>query len=139
MEEIVAVTARGIADGSYTPASLLGILIPKATGKVRALAVPTLTDRMVQRAALEVVGTAIETLLEDCSYGYRKGFSRAGAARAIAQAYADGFRFVLDADIDSFFDAVDWTRLFAKLDALYPFEPLVGLLRTWVAARIAMA
>lgn len=135
-EEVATTTARRIADGTYQAGSLLGILANKPTGKIRALAVPTLTDRMVQRAALEVVGPAIETLLEDCSYGYRKGFSRAGAARAIEQAYADGFRYVLDADIDSFFDAVDWNRLFAKLEALYPFEPLMALVRAWVKAPV---
>lgn len=135
-EAIAAGAARGLRDGTYRAAPLLGLVIPKEQAKVRALAVPTLTDRMVQRAVLEVVGPAVETLLEDCSFGYRKGFSRAGAARAIEKAYAEGFRFVLDADIDSFFDAVDWPRLFAKLDALYPFEPLTALLRAWVAAPV---
>ena len=135
-ERIVAGVVRGLADGSYKPAPLLGVLLPKGHHKVRALAVPTLTDRSVQRAALEVIGPAIETLLEDCSYAYRKGFSRAGAARAVEKAYADGYRWVLDADIDSFFDAVDWERLFAKVDALYPFDPIAALLRAWITAPV---
>jgi len=135
-ETIAGGAARALRDGSYRAAPLLGMVIRKDGSKVRALAVPTLTDRMIQRAVLEVVGPAVETLLEDCSFGYRKGFSRAGAARAIEKAYAEGFRYVLDADVDSFFDAVDWPRLFAKLDALYPFEPLVATLRTWVTAPV---
>jgi group II intron reverse transcriptase/maturase/CRISPR-associated endonuclease Cas1 len=135
-EEIVSGLIRGLADGSYKPAPLLGILLPKGHHKVRALAVPTLIDRAVQRSALEVIGPAIETLLEDCSYAYRKGFSRAGAARAVEKAYADGYRWVLDADIDSFFDAVDWERLFGKVEALYPFDPIVALMRQWVTAPV---
>jgi CRISPR-associated protein Cas1 len=135
-EEVVDSTIRAIAAGRYQPAPLLGILLPKPHGKVRALAVPTLTDRSVQRSALAVIGPAIETLLEDCSYAYRKGFSRGGAAQAIEKAYADGYRWVLDADIDSFFDAVPWDRLFAKICALYPFEPLNALLESWVQAPV---
>ena len=69
-------------------------------------------------------------------YAYRRGFSRQGAARAIEQAYAEGYRYVLDADIRAFFDRVDWTILFAKLEALYPDEPLVELLRAWIEAPV---
>ncbi|HEY6138267.1 MAG TPA: CRISPR-associated endonuclease Cas1, partial [Thermoanaerobaculia bacterium] len=134
--ELVSTVIRGLADGSYRAAPLLGVLLPKGAQKIRALAVPTLTDRAVQRAALEVIGPAVDTLLEDCSYAYRKGFSRAGAARAVERAYANGYRWVLDADIDSFFDSVDWARLFAKIEALYPFEPTVNLLRDWIAAPV---
>ncbi|MDQ3907730.1 MAG: reverse transcriptase domain-containing protein, partial [Acidobacteriota bacterium] len=79
---------------------------------------------------------SIEKLLEDCSYAYRKGFSHAGAARAVERAYEDGFRYVLDADIESFFDAVDWPRLSAKLEALFPFEPLVRLIEECVRAPV---
>ncbi len=136
LETVVRNLAKGLADGSYHASPLLGVLLPKPGGKVRALAVPTLTDRSAQRATLEVIGPAVETLLEDCSYAYRKGFSRAGAAQAIEKAYADGFRWVLDADIDSFFDAVDWERLFAKIEALYPFDPLTAILREWITAPV---
>jgi CRISPR-associated protein Cas1 len=79
---------------------------------------------------------AIDTLLEEASYAYRRGFSRQGAARAIERAYAEGYRYVLDADVRAFFDRVVWSILFAKLDALYPHEPLVELLRLWVTAPV---
>jgi CRISPR-associated protein Cas1 len=134
--EILGRLFRSLAEGSYTPAPLLGIVLPKGKAKLRALAVPTLTDRVVQRSALEMLAPAVETLLEDCSFAYRKGFSRAGAAQAIEKAWNDGYRWVLDADIESFFDAVDWVRLFAKFEALYPFEPLAALVRAWVTAPV---
>lgn len=135
-EELADDLARRLRAGTYAPAPLLGIVIPNTEGKVRALSVPTLVDRTVQRAVLEVLGPAVESLLEDASFGYRKGFSRAGAAKAIERAYAEGYRYVLDADIDSFFDAVDWPRLFAKLDALYPFDPLTAVLKGWISAPV---
>jgi CRISPR-associated protein Cas1 len=134
--DILSGLVRALAEGSYAAAPLLGIVLPKGTSKLRALAVPTLTDRVVQRSVLEILGPAIETLLEDCSFAYRKGFSRAGAAQAIEKAWNDGYRWVLDADIESFFDAVDWQRLFAKFEALYPFEPLTRQVRAWVTAPV---
>lgn len=138
-ERVVSDLARELVGGRYTPAPLLGLVLPKADGAPRALAVPTITDRVAQRAAVEILGPAIETLLEDCSYAYRKGFSRQGAAKAIAHAHEQGFRYILDADIESFFDAVDWDRLFAKLEALFPEERLLGLLRSWVEAPVVYA
>lgn len=124
--------ARSVGAAEYKAQPLLGFIDRKKSGGVRALAIPTVADRVVQRAASEAMGLALDTLLEDCSYAYRKGFSRAGAARAIVRAYEDGFRHVLDADIESFFDAVSWSRLFGKVRALFPFEPLVHLIEDWV-------
>jgi CRISPR-associated protein Cas1 len=120
----------------YSPSPLLGFIAPKGESHLRPLAVPTVRDRMVQRAACELLSPGIETLLEDCAYAYRKGFSRAGAARAIEKAYDEGFRYVLDADITSFFDAVDWKHISAKLEALFPFEPLVKLIEEWIRVPI---
>lgn len=122
--------------GAYRPSPLLGFVVPKPGGRVRPVVVPTVRDRTAQRAACALLGPAVETLLEDCSYAYRKGFSRAGAARAVEHAYDDGYRYVLDADIESFFDAVEWERLFAKLRALFPFEPLTALVEEWVKAPV---
>lgn len=129
--EIRALTAE-LAGGRYAPQPARGILTRKHDGRLRPLVVPTVRDRVVERAACELLGPAIDTLLEDCSFAYRKGFSRQGAARAVARAWDDGFRYVLDADIGAFFDSVDWRRLFAKLHALFPFDPIVGLLKQWV-------
>ncbi|MCA1591491.1 MAG: CRISPR-associated endonuclease Cas1 [Acidobacteria bacterium] len=122
--------------GLYTPAYLQGFAAPKANARLRPLAVATVRDRMLQHAACTLLGPSVETLLEDCSYAYRKGLSRAGAAQAIGRAYEDGFRYVLDADVESFFDEVEWERMFAKLEALFPFEPLVALIEEWVRAPV---
>lgn len=128
--------AGSIRDGEYSPRALRGALIPKDSGGVRGLAIPTVRDRVVQRTASQVLSPSVDTLLEDCSFAYRKGFSREGAARAIERAYRDGYRFVLDADIESFFDAVDWDVLSAKLEALFPFDPLIDLIRRWIRAPV---
>jgi CRISP-associated protein Cas1 len=135
-ESLAARLSADLHTETYKPSPLLGFVAPKDGSRLRPLAIPTVRDRMVQRAACELLSPAIEMLLEDCSYAYRKGFSRAGAARAIERAYDEGFRYVLDADITSFFDAVEWTRLFGKLKALFPFEPLVEMLEKWIQAPV---
>ncbi|MDX1998124.1 MAG: reverse transcriptase domain-containing protein [Thermoanaerobaculia bacterium] len=118
--------------GTYQPPPLQGFVLERPDGKLRPLAVPTVRDRVAQRAAGQTLAAGIDTLLEDCSYAYRKGFSRSGAARAIQKAYEDGYRTVLDADIAAFFDSVDLDRLLGKLRALYPFEPIVELIDAWL-------
>ncbi len=129
--------SRDLATGRLRPSPLTGFLQPKDDGGVRPLAVPTVRDRVAQRAVAQVLAPAIDTLLEDSSYAYRKGFSRAGAARAVERAYEEGYRFVLDADVEAFFDNVPWKRLFDKLAALFPLDPpLLGLLEGWVQAPV---
>lgn len=132
--------ARALGDdlkaGTYRPRELLGFAHPKPTGGLRALAVPTVRDRCAQRAACALLGPAVDSLLEDCSYAYRKGFSRSHAAAAIRRAYEQGYRYVLDADIEGFFDAVDWARMAGKLRALLPYEPLVEIIEQWMAAPV---
>lgn len=135
-EAEIDILAQRLADGTWEPPDLVGFVAAKPDGGLRALAIPTVADRVAQRAACELLAPSIDTLLEDCSYAYRKGFSRGGAAQAVERAWTDGFRWVLDADITSFFDAVEWERLFAKLHALFPVEPLIPLVERWVSAAV---
>ncbi|MEW6364125.1 MAG: CRISPR-associated endonuclease Cas1 [Acidobacteriota bacterium] len=135
-ERQLAALSASLRDGGYAPDRLAGFVSQDRDGKPRPLAVATVRDRVAQRAACMILGQSIDSLLEDCSYAYRKGFSRRGAATAIAKAYDEGFRYVLDADISSFFDTVEWPRLFAKLHALFPEEPLVELVEKWVRAPV---
>jgi hypothetical protein len=126
----------GLLTRSLDPQALLGPDEAKKSGEARTLAVPTVRDRCAQRAVCRVLGPAIETLLEDCSYTFRKGFSRTHAAAAIRRAYKSGYRHGLDADIDRFFDSVTWDPMLARLRALYPYEPLVDLIAGWLAAPV---
>ena len=125
-----------VLGGSYMPSTLQGVLIPKGNGGLRPLAIPTVRDRIAQRAVCATLSPAVDTLLEDCCHAYRKGFSRLGAADAISRAYRDGFRYALDADITCFFDSVPWDRLFAKLEAFFPFDPVVDMLKLWTTSPV---
>jgi group II intron reverse transcriptase/maturase/CRISPR-associated endonuclease Cas1 len=136
-EQRLSALLGAVEANRVTASPLLGIPTRRdERRKIRPLAIPTVGDRVLQRAAIEVLGPAVDTLFEDCSFAYRKGYSRAGAARAIQQAYRDGFRMVLDADITAFFEEVRWDRLFDMIAALFPGEPLNELLRAWVKAPV---
>lgn len=135
-ERRVGALARELLAGSYRPSALAGVLRRKEEGGVRPLAIPTVRDRVAQRAVAQVLAECVDTLLEDCSYPYRKGFSRAGAARAFEAAYAEGYRYLLDADVEAFFDSVDHRRIAAKLHALWPLDPVVGLVEDWLRAPV---
>lgn len=121
-----------VKTGEYVPGDLIGMMIDKTGGNKRALAVPDVKDRILQRAIVNIISPSIERLLEDTSYAYRKGLSRKTAARAIKEAKAKGMIYVLKCDIEAFFDNVDWQILFKKLDILYWNDPVLPLLKIWV-------
>jgi CRISPR-associated protein Cas1 len=136
LEENLNKISAEVSNGSYKSDELLGIIIPKKESKIRALAIPTVRDRVLQRAVTQVLGDSIDHLLEENSFAYRKGLSRAGAARAINEAHKSGFNFVLESDIQSFFDNVNWELLFKKIEILYGADPVCSLIKQWIEANI---
>ena len=125
-----------VLSGCYRSSELSGVLLPKADGSVRALAFPTVRDRVLQRAVTQILAPGWELLLEENSFAYRKGLSREGAAKAIQKAYNEGFRYVMESDIESFFDNVDWQILTGKLRALLVDDPILDLLADWLRADV---
>ncbi len=125
-----------IQNKKYKPDDLLGIIRPKDSRKIRALAVPTVKDRIAQRAVIQAVSETIDHLLEESSFAYRKGLSRIGAAKAINKAYEEGFKYILESDIEAFFDNVDWKLLFNKLEALFYDDPILPLIKNWVVQSV---
>ena len=132
----IEVLAGEVSHGSYAPSPLLGVVIGREKGHPRALAIPTVRDRVAQKSAVQALGPSIDKLFEDSSYAYRKGHSRFDAVGAIERAYRDGYRYALRADVESFFDSVDWDRLRDKLEAFFPREPLVDLMMQWVKSPV---
>ena len=126
-----------LKENRYRPPELHGLVIREADGDLRGLAIPTFWDRVAQRAVNDQLLPACELIWSDASHGYRRGRSRHSAGDAIRQAYADGYRWIYEADIDDFFDSVDWQRLANRLRALYRDDPVVELLLAWMAAPVS--
>lgn len=120
----------------YHPYPLLRFEIPKSESKVRALCVPAVRDRVLQTAVYLVTRPLFEAEFEACSYAYREGRSVRDAVRRIDELRRKGFHWVVDADIDSFFDSIPHDRLIARLARL-PLDPYVRtLFERWIRAEL---
>ncbi|NOX37247.1 MAG: CRISPR system precrRNA processing endoribonuclease RAMP protein Cas6 [Calditrichaeota bacterium] len=120
----------------YKKNSLLELLQKDSKRRLNDISLIVLLDRWLQNSLLVVMEPAIETLLEDCSYAYRKNYSRQRAREALRLAYNEGYRYVLESDIENFFDVVEWDILFQKIQALYPYDSIIDLIKQWVTAPV---
>lgn len=120
----------------YHPLPLLRFSVPKPRGGVRHLSVPTVRDRVVQSAAYLVTQGTFEAEFEDMSFAYRPGRSVRDAIARIKELRDAGYRWVVDADVDAFFDNIPHTPLLARLERL-PLDPyLRRLFELWVRAEV---
>lgn len=132
----LAQLAIELSAGSYCPLPLLKIIVAKKNGEGRGLCVPTVRDRVAQAAALNVLEPFFEEEFEQCSFAYRKGRSWRQAIYQVKEYYEQGYRWVLDADIDAFFDSVPHKRLLDRVQRLVADEDVQKLVCLWVKAEI---
>lgn len=121
---------------AYKFPKLRGELMAKKNGGVRALAIPPTYDRVLQRALSQVLTPALEKLMYRHSHGYRPGRSRITASYDIQAAWQDGYRWVYESDIKSFFDSVSRDRLRDRLVAVYGDDPMIDAILGWLSAPV---
>jgi len=125
--------AAAVRANTYRPAPLRVRRIPKSQpGQWRELLIPTVSDRVLQRAALQLLQDLYEPLFRDCSFAYRPGRSLKMAVQRIIELREHGWLWVLDADIDDFFDTLDHAILFQLLREKINDAELLRLIAAWV-------
>ena len=127
---------RSLASRDYHPLPLRQLFIPKKNGEWRELGVPTVRDRIVQHALLNILHPLLEPQFENCSFAYRPGRSHLMAVRQIAQWRDRGYEWVLDADIVHYFENILWQRLLAEVAERLNAPEVLSIIAAWLSVGV---
>jgi len=128
---------EALLNGSYQPQSVLKVEIPKSGGGVRQLGIPTVLDRLIQQALHQVLSPLFEPTFSDSSYGFRP---RRSAGQAVLQArnYVEaGNRWVIDLDLEKFFDRVNHDILMSRLARGIKDKSVLKLIRAYLESGVS--
>jgi RNA-directed DNA polymerase len=129
-EEMIA----GLLDGSYKPQPVKGVEIPKPGGGVRQLGIPTVCDRLVQQAILQVLEPLVDPTFSESSYGFRPGRSAHQALHQASEYVQQGRHIVVDIDLEKFFDRVNHDILMSRLVRRIDDKRLLRIIRRFLEA-----
>jgi CRISP-associated protein Cas1 len=132
----IQILCSTVANGQYQPYPYQQVLIPKGQGGQRALSIPTVRDRVVQQALLNVLNPIVDPQLARVSFAYRPQVSYLLAVEAVAQSREEGYLWVLDGDIVKYFDNIDREILLQKLSCYVAVPEILGLVRAWIAGGV---
>jgi len=133
--ELVAIREQ-LQNGSYKPQPVERVEIPKPDGGVRQLGIPTVVDRIVQQAAMQVLQKQWDPTFSDSSYGFRPGRSAHQAVARSQQYIAAGYGWVVDLDLEKFFDRVNHDKLMGRIAQRVQDKRLLKLIRAFLNAGV---
>ena len=127
---------RVVKNGMYESMPTLRRLIPKGDNKFRPLGIPTVKDRILQQATKNVIEQIFEMKFLDCSYGYRPDRNAQQAVKQIKNYIEQGYIWIIDADVEKFFDSVDHKLLMRFVAEEISDGKVLSLIESWLKAGV---
>jgi len=136
LEENGVKLQQSLLDGTYEPLPVRRVEIPKDNGKKRQLGIPTVVDRVVQQAIAQVLSPIFENTFSDNSFGFRPGRSAHGALKRCQEYMNEGYKWLIDIDLASYFDTVNHDKLIGLIYREVKDIRVISLIRKYLNAGV---